>query len=439
MSTTTAREAEIARSSLRELRGGLVGPTARSLLRLTPAPPQGPTAIRAAIATAVPVAVGALWGDVALGLVASLGAFTAMYGGELTGRRQSVAVAATAVTIAIASAAGALTAGHPWIAVAVVAAWTAAITVVWDVAGFGPPGAQLLVLVCASATGLPPGHVPRTAAVVLAVGVLAWALDALARARSAPRDAAPAAVAGRLALPASPTVFMAVRAGAAVLIAGAVANLVGITHPVWPMAAAAGVLGQGSYAMIATQRALHRTAGALGGVGLASGVVALHPRGLLLAPVLAALQALTQVTVLRNYALAMVFITPISLVLTDAVGPPQAVMSLAGVWVGGTIIGAASALAMGQVAWPGWAVHHLRAAIARAQLATSAVRDELQRTGGVDPLGAPARELSRRLAQLELVALRTNEERRSVRRAVAPLEPQATAVQRAARELLAGA
>ncbi|WP_346534416.1 FUSC family protein [Micromonospora sp. DPT] len=122
------------------------------------------------------------------------------------------------------------------------------------------------------------------------------------------------------------TLLMAGRVALAVLLAGSAAGLLGVDWPAWAIVTAAAVLGTGSHAAAATGRALERTVGTLLGVAGAGVLVALHPQGVLLVATLTALQFLTQLTLTRNSALAMLCITPLALLLVSAAQPHPAVL-----------------------------------------------------------------------------------------------------------------
>lgn len=114
---------------------------------------------------------------------------------------------------------------------------------------------------------------------------------------------------------------IALRVGAAALICGGVGALMGLDRAYWAIAAAVLVLYQGLDLTRALQRGLERTLGTFVGLALAAALLAAHPHGLVLAAIVTILQFLIEIVVVRNYALATVFITPIALVVAEATTP----------------------------------------------------------------------------------------------------------------------
>jgi uncharacterized membrane protein YccC len=103
--------------------------------------------------------------------------------------------------------------------------------------------------------------------------------------------------------------------GLATLIAGAVTSELGLERSYWAMAAATLMLHQGLDLVRTLQRGLERMLGTWAGLIIALGVISLHPAALWLAITLMALQFLVEIFVLRNYAIAVVFITPLALTI----------------------------------------------------------------------------------------------------------------------------
>ncbi|AQT78456.1 hypothetical protein B1R94_03160 [Mycolicibacterium litorale] len=107
------------------------------------------------------------------------------------------------------------------------------------------------------------------------------------------------------------------RVAVGVPLAGAVAMALGIDHAYWAMAAAVLVLHQGTDRSRTLRRGTERLLGTWVGLGLAGAILLLHPQGLWLAPLLALLQFVIEMLVVRNYALATVFITTAALTISS--------------------------------------------------------------------------------------------------------------------------
>ena len=398
-----------------------------------------PIALRAAISTAIPVAVGWAAGNVGSGLIATLGAFTSRFGSGRPYLNRGVQLAVVAVALAAAVAVGSWAAQVPWFGVAVVSA--VAVAAVWlcNALAVGPPGAYVFVLACAAGLGVSAAHLEpwQVGALVLAGGAVAW-LAQMAGALGGPRRPERAAVAAagaavadyieavgspreqaarhraatalhrswnvlinfqpvdrptddtlrdlraanhalhvlfadsmstagsgstpapddadtargiaslragtrdgigprsrpdsagqtecrhplvRALRPGSHVRHVMVRVGIATPLAGAAATLLGIGHAYWAIAAAVLVLHQGADRSRTLRRGAERLVGTWVGLALAGGILWLHPQGLWLALILAVLQFVIEMLVVRNYGLASVFITAAA--LTIATGTRQ--------------------------------------------------------------------------------------------------------------------
>ena len=107
------------------------------------------------------------------------------------------------------------------------------------------------------------------------------------------------------------------RVAIGVPLAGALAVLFGVGHPYWAMAAAVLVLHQGNDRHHTLRRGGQRLLGTWVGLLLAGAILAVHPQGLWLALVLVLLQFTIELLVVRNYALASVFITAAALTISS--------------------------------------------------------------------------------------------------------------------------
>lgn len=111
---------------------------------------------------------------------------------------------------------------------------------------------------------------------------------------------------------------IALRVGAAALVAGAVGAGLGLERPYWAAAAAVLILHQGFSWVRALQRGLERTFGTMLGLFVAATLMWLQPLGLTLIGCIVALQFVGQLFALTNYALAVFFFTPMALLMTTA-------------------------------------------------------------------------------------------------------------------------
>ena len=445
------------------------GAPLKSLTTVRPSPPRTFVAARTGVCFAAAIEIGILAAHPGLGLVASLGTFATQYAPRRSTALPVLTLPFIALLLAANTVAGASVAEYRWAAPAVVGGATFAMTCLCSVAEIPPPGTAMFILVCAIGTRLPPGHLGQDFALVLAGGLASSAVVLSERlllllpsrrstiqansggevtrpitgaARSPISRFGPVASRERLrtlvahrhpSLPRSPTIYMAQRAGGAVLVAGLLANLVGLSRPYWAMFSAASVMAQGSYSTVVTERTLHRFIGTAIGVVIAMLAVSLDPTGPLLAIALGALMFLAALTVTRNYALGLLFITPLALLLTNSVGQAQQVLPLAGQRLLETALGCLAGLVAGYSVSATWAVRQVRLAVSGTVEAMTAQLAD----GAKDP--ERLRSLERWTRRLEVVGERAPAERDGVRTAVDPYAGSIAATQQLARRVIEAA
>ncbi|MTB70774.1 hypothetical protein GGG17_02025 [Arsenicicoccus sp. MKL-02] len=142
----------------------------------------------------------------------------------------------------------------------------------------------------------------------------------------------------------SEVLLLVLRVGLATALAGLVAGLLHQGHVHWAVCCAALVLHQGGTREVQTVRGVHRTLGTLVGLVIYAGLLALAPQGWWLVLVVAALQLLVELLVTRNYALAVVVITPLALTIGMASAPGEPVSSVVADRLVDTLVGVACAL-----------------------------------------------------------------------------------------------
>ncbi|TGD89104.1 FUSC family protein [Mycolicibacterium sp. CH28] len=195
------------------------------------------------------------------------------------------------------------------------------------------------------------------------------------------------------------------RVAVGVPLAGAVAMLLGIDHAYWAMAAAVLVLHQGADRSRTLRRGTERLLGTWLGLGLAGAILALHPQGLWLAPLLALLQFTIEILVVRNYALATVFITTAALTIASGTHT----VDIGGLLLArgtDTLIGCAVGVAVYLVATRRQEATRLTDAIGRTLEAAAEV---LPHIAAGDTAGLPARA-ARRDLQIAAIALMESDE-----------------------------
>jgi len=292
------------------------------VIRVAPHNGDHRVAVRAAISVAVPLLV--LWAldRLDLSVYASFGAFAALYGrhdryGDRL--RMQVAAGATLVTsMLIGTALSAL--GTPsLLRVAVVALVAGGVTLLSAAMRWHPPGALFAVFAAGACAGLPAD--PGAFGAVLLVGGLSVAFSvavtaafAVARA-SSPLRRAPSGPGGTVvAWEMAATVFTAA------FLAGTAGLLILSSHWYWATVGAVAAVS-GAHTTARVIRGVQRLLGTLAGVVAAAGILALHLPPLATIAVAVVLQAAAEMFVGRNYGIAMVFVTPLALLMVELAVP----------------------------------------------------------------------------------------------------------------------
>ncbi|MFS0852927.1 FUSC family protein [Microbacterium sp. 179-I 3D4 NHS] len=314
--------------------------------------PRWPLATQAALAISVPIAVMTLAGHPAWGYVAASGAFTILYAGSYAAAERARVLPFAALGLLASAAAGVLLAGDQVrvsIGVVVVAIVSGALAF-----GFrlGPPGPLFFVLLYGLSA-----HVVADGAIAagiylaaLASGLafsLAIALSPLVLRRHRDTPARPL----RELLPGPALDADARMLLLRVVLVAVVGVLLGLAidpeRTYWIVGSGVAVIGVAAVRRAAFQRGLHRMLGTVVGAGLFLLLALLHPAGIWLALLLGALQFAIEMVVVRHYALALVFITPLVLLLTGAATGTIGSLDVVGERIVDTLVGAALGAASG--------------------------------------------------------------------------------------------
>ncbi|MEN1959241.1 FUSC family protein [Luteimonas sp. MJ246] len=469
-------------------------------------------ALRAAFCMGVPILAGWLSGDVAAGMLAATGGFTALYGNDRPYLNRARELALIALAFAAAVGIGMAAAPLGWVVVVpVVAVMAMVATWMGNAFQIGPPGAYMFLLACAAASGLraPAGGPLSAALLVLGSGAFAWCVHMLgalsdprgpeksavlragdavaafvaavgtpgqdrarhaaartlhatwntlvayqpartapgrltalrainrrmhllfadamaAAARSEPPPAAiteevrglqahvraasstdalpPGVVPGVVPLghpgatsilrealaPGSMSRLVVLRVGLAALVSGWIGAQFGLERSYWAVAAAVLMLHQGFDWSRTLVRSVERLLGTWVGLLLGGAIILLYPQGLWLVATVMALQFMVEMLVVRNYALAVVFITGAALLLASGgqlIESPGSFVLARGV---DTAIGCTVALLVFRLL-PARPAAVLPAQLARTVRGVDAVVAQLARGTVVTPVGRAAR------------------------------------------------
>ncbi|MBS2547151.1 FUSC family protein [Catenulispora sp. NL8] len=302
------------------------------------------TALRAALAVGAPAALVLVLGRPDLAAFAISGALAILYAQQKPRRLRMGTTAGAAIALQAAGAMALLAASlHTPTAGRVLAVGAIALSakLACDVLGATPPGGIIITFSSAALAFTPqqlheiPGHV----AVGVLGGLWAVALSFFGPAVPGPAAALEARAArgagtvrgagtaqtpapGRTASPARrphvrPHLPGALRVGVGATLAGLVCLTLGVDRPYWAMIAAAAVL-QGPTVGMVYQRSIQRCMGTVAGVALTAVFVVAGGGHLWpLAIGMPVLMFAAECLIARNYALAVTFVTPLALSMSE--------------------------------------------------------------------------------------------------------------------------
>ena len=206
------------------------------------------------------------------------------------------------------------------------------------------------------------------------------------RNRTAAHRPGPMLLLARAIRPGSKVRHVMVRVALAAPLAGALAALLGVGHIYWAMAVAVLMVHQGAHRAHTLRRGAERLAGTWVGLGLAGVILLIHPQGIWLAPILAALQFAIDMTIQRSQLVATVFITAQALTISSSAHPVDVgeVLLARGL---DTVIGCAAGIAVFLVTARFQEAARLPEAIARTleavAAAAAAITDNSTQVGAV--------------------------------------------------------
>ncbi len=313
-------------------------------------------ALRAAFSVGVPLLV--LWaaGRMDWSIYAAFGAFTSLYGRNDVHRsrlQMQARIGLLLTASVVLGVAVGLSEHRGWLAVPVAAVVAAIGSLASDAQGWHPPGPLFLVFAfsaCASIPSQPADLVvgglvaAATAAFAALVGAAgSWwraARSPAGAVRTVPRPGNWSEVAVRHVL----------RCSLGCLLAGSLATGLGIGHPYWAMVSAVVPLVARDFGAQAV-RGAQRILGTFAGLVVAGALLWLDLPALALIGVVVVLQATAELWIGRNYALALLAVTPLALLMIDLVKPTEASVLLADRAVE-TVIGVGVGLALGWATRP---------------------------------------------------------------------------------------
>ncbi|WP_440776023.1 FUSC family protein [Microbacterium sp. 22296] len=299
------------------------------VIRVGPRAGDHRVAVRAVLSVGVPLVVLLLIGRLDLSVYASFGAFAALYG-RTDKPRPRVIMQATAGTVLVSSmlvgtVVSAL--GSPAVVgVIVVAALASAVALFAYRAQWHPPGALFAVFAGGATASLPATWSSLPLVLLVGGASVLWSLIVTVGFVLVRRGSWAMPTRSRPAI--GPVAWeMAATVGAAALLAGIAGALLVGTHWYWAMVGAVAAVG-GAHVTARLIRGVQRLVGTLLGVLIAAGLLALHLPPWLVILVAVALQAASELFVGRNYGIAMIFITPLALLMISLASPATPEMLL---------------------------------------------------------------------------------------------------------------
>ncbi len=294
------------------------------LLRVGPHAGSHRVAIRASVSVAVPLLVVWSVGHLEWAIYAAFGAFTSLYGRNhvhLSRLQMQLTLAVVLTSSVVVGVAVGLSPHRDWLAVPVVAVAAGLASLLSDAQDWHPPGPLFVVFALAACASVPsrPADLGTAALVAgssAAFAVVVGGLGATWRVRRRPDTAVRTSLSRVSFAEIAPR--HAVRCVASCGIAGAFATASGIGHPYWAMVSAVVPLAHQDFRGQVV-RGVQRVVGTVAGLALAAVLLAADLPGLALIVVVVVLQAGAELWVGRNYAIALIAVTPLALIMVDLV------------------------------------------------------------------------------------------------------------------------
>lgn len=298
---------------------------ARAVFAVAPAQNDHLAAFRVALSVAVPSLALLLLGRPDLIIYAVFGAFTAMYGRAESHQLRLRHQLHAALLLLAGVGSGVLLSAQQvdtWVLVATEAAFAALASMQADRAGLRPVGPFFSIFALGACAAVPLSIAPW-AALLIATGSAAFSVLVGFSGWARTRRWVPGAARPIPAWRGPALAWSSARAGrylVAVAAAGSIGVLAGIGNPHWAMAAAAVPLAvEGTTRRV--YRGVHRILGTFAGLGVTAVVLFADPGPTVLALLVIAFQFPTELYMARHYGLALVFFTPLILIMTQLADP----------------------------------------------------------------------------------------------------------------------
>lgn len=311
--------------------------------------------IVAALAVGLPVLIGAALDRFSASVLAGLGGLVILYMRQADLFRRIAILKACSLGFALSFLFGTATSFHPVLSAFTLGLTALFATLICRYFRLQPPGSFFFILVAAVSRTLPYDVelIPMRTGVLLAgcagAILLASIYTFIQRKPSAPAslttDNRPL---DKVALILDASVIALFVGGGYML-----ALLIGLDNPYWVPISAAAIM-QGATFQAVWHRNVHRIVGTMLGMGVAWLIFSLSPSPWTLACLIMSLSFLVELLVTRNYGLAVIFITPLTVILADANYIGGDVHTLMAARMTDVVIGSLIGYA------GGWFIHHKR-------------------------------------------------------------------------------
>jgi hypothetical protein len=283
-------------------------------------------ALRVGVSVGLPLLVMVLADQIQFAVYAAFGALTSLYGhNERAGRRiETQAVAGAALVVTLACAVVYATTHAPfWLLPLMLAGAVVGAGTLGTIMGWVPRGEMFFILVLLVVAGIPlsPDELASAIGAGLAGAVFSIVLSVLepggaVDARGLPGSVRSRAHTGAASLDRRRHAIVIAIAAIAVCGAWLAAGALKIGHPFWAPIAAAALMPAISPAD-AISRTVKLLAGTIGGAALASLLFAAGPGPIALVVIIALCQAIAELFMARSYAVALLFITPLAIGMSN--------------------------------------------------------------------------------------------------------------------------
>lgn len=288
------------------------------LTAITPSDRPWQMPVAAALASGVPLVLAAAFDRMNAGFTASLAGLVFLYlpATALSHRMKQIAACALGMTVCYTL--GLLCHFTPWLKVPVLAGMTMLVTMLIRRYKVGPPGSLFFVMVAAISADTP--MATRQIPVMVGwfgTGAMFACLIAFIYSLHRLRHHQPKPEPSHRKPSFEPDVFDAVVIGTSVGLSFALAQLLDLERSYWVPVACIAVI-QGTTLRAVWNRQVHRIIGTTVGLLLAWAVLSLPLNPWIIAALVTGLMLVIETMVVRQYAVAAMFITPLGILLAEA-------------------------------------------------------------------------------------------------------------------------